>query len=153
MRHLRFILMALLMAFVSAAYGVTPEEILANPQQEARARALSSQFRCLVCQNESIDESDAALAKDIRTIIRKDIVAGESDAEITRFLVARYGDFVLLKPPLDRATLLLWGAPALLVLFSGIVLWQAQRNQKIIPVPAPLNSAEEAALAKLTGGE
>lgn len=153
MRHLRLISMTLLMAFVSTAYGVTPEEILANPQQEARARALSSQFRCLVCQNESIDESDAALAKDIRTIIRKDIVAGKNDAEITHFLVARYGDFVLLKPPLDRATLLLWSAPALLVLFAGIGLWQARRHQQVLADPAPLNSVEEAALAKLTGGE
>ncbi|MBV1705838.1 MAG: cytochrome c-type biogenesis protein CcmH [Hyphomicrobiales bacterium] len=149
MGHLRLVCLAMLMCVASLSHAVTPEEVLSNPQQEARARALSSQFRCLVCQNESIDESDASLAKDIRTIIRKDIVAGKSDAEITRFLVARYGDFVLLKPPLDRATLLLWGAPALIVLLAALFMWQARRQQRGEPEAPPLDAAEEAALARL----
>ncbi len=149
MGRLRLIFLTMIMCLASLSYAVTPEEVLSNPQQEARARALSSQFRCLVCQNESIDESDASLAKDIRTIIRKDIVAGESDAQITKFLVARYGDFVLLKPPFDRATLLLWGAPGLIVLLAALFMWQARRHQSEQPEPTPLDSAEEAALAKL----
>lgn len=153
MRHMRLIFLAMMMGLASLSFAVTPEEILKNPQQEARARALSAEFRCLVCQNESIDESDASLAKDIRTIIRKDIVAGQSDAQITQFLVARYGDFVLLKPPFDRATLLLWGAPGLLVLFAGLLMWQVRRSQREQLEPEPLDSAEEAALAKLIGGE
>ena len=106
-----------------AARAVEPDEILANPVLEARARAISAGLRCMVCQNESIDDSDADLAKDLRILIRQKLKAGASDDQIRAYLVQRYGDFILLKPPFEGATLLLWLGPALvLVLGAGASL-------------------------------
>ncbi len=92
----------------SAAYAVLPDEVMADPAKEARARNLSRELRCMVCQNESIDDSEAPLARDLRLLVRERIAAGDSDAQVLNFLVARYGEFVLLKPRLERQTLLLW---------------------------------------------
>jgi cytochrome c-type biogenesis protein CcmH len=111
------------------ALGAAPDA-LANPAQEARARALQKQFRCLVCQGESLDESNAPLAADLRRLIREHIARGESDAEITQYLVARYGDFILMKPPFEEDTWLLWLAPfAVLLLGGGIAFVVVQRAQ------------------------
>ena len=92
-----------------------PNEVLSDPALEARARGLSANLRCLVCQNQSIDDSDAPLARDLRLLVRERLVAGDSDAEVTRFLVARYGEFVLLRPPFGWHTLMLWLTPVLLL--------------------------------------
>ena len=109
------VLLAIALLLPGAALAVQPNEVLADPALEARARALSLNLRCLVCQNQSIDDSDAPLAKDLRLLVRERLVAGDSDQEVTRFLVARYGEFVLLRPPLGMHTLLLWLTPLLLL--------------------------------------
>lgn len=132
------------------ALAVTPDEMLEDPKLEARAEALSAQLRCMVCQNESIDESDAPLAHDIRVLVRQKILAGDSDAEIRAFLVARYGDFILLKPPFKPETFLLWTAPLLLLLAGGVAI--ALSFQRKTPVPlASLSAAEREKLAAIIG--
>ncbi len=135
------------------AFAVTPDEMLADPKLEARAEALSAGLRCMVCQNESIDESDAALAHDIRVLIRQQMLAGKSDAEIRAFLVARYGDFVLLKPPFKPETILLWGAPLLLLLAGGAAIAVSARQRKTAAPAASLSTEEKAKLAALVGDE
>lgn len=151
-------LLALLLALVPVLAGaVEPRERLADPALEARARALSGQLRCLVCQNESIDESNAALAHDLRVLLRQRLLAGDSDAAATQYLVDRYGSFVLLKPPFEPATLLLWATPALLLAAggAGTLLWLRRRNrlpQGAAAAPEPLSEAERSRLAELTRG-
>ena len=144
----------LFLAFVPGlAFAVEPGEMLKNPKLEARARALSTQLRCLVCQNESIDESQATLAHDLRVLIRQRIMAGESNAEIKKFLVSRYGDFILLKPPLKPDTLLLWGTPLLLLIIGGGAILWSLRQRAPVPRPVSLSAAEEEKLAALVGKE
>lgn len=130
------------------AHAVQPDEILADPKLEQRARDLSAGFRCLVCQNQSIDESDAPLAKDLRVLIREHLTKGESDAEIRDFVVARYGEFVLLKPRLTAQTAILWATPFLTILAGFIVIL---RRRKITDVPAEsaLSAEEQKALRDL----
>lgn len=133
------------------ALGVQPGEQLPDPAQEARARRLSAELRCLVCQNQSIDDSDAALAGDLRRLVRERIKAGDDDAMIRAFLVSRYGEFVLLKPPLSSATLLLWGLPigALMIgLFAASRLFRRQQ-----PEDSPDPSAENEAPLELSEEE
>jgi cytochrome c-type biogenesis protein CcmH len=115
----------------SAASAVQPDEIMSDPAKEARARELSRELRCMVCQNQSIDDSEAPLAKDLRILVRERIAAGDSDAQVIDFLVARYGEFVLLKPQLNSHTWLLWFLPPL-VLAGGAaaLLMHARRRQK-----------------------
>ena len=127
-----------------AAYAVQPDEIMSDPAKEARARDLSRELRCMVCQNQSIDDSDAPLARDLRLLVRERIATGESDSQVIDFLVARYGEFVLLKPRLSAHTLLLWGAPFALVLFgfAGFL----RRRVAVVPAEAPLSAAEQDAL-------
>ncbi|NJM30448.1 MAG: cytochrome c-type biogenesis protein CcmH [Rhizobiales bacterium] len=123
-------------------FAVEPDEVLADPALEARARALSSEFRCLVCQNESIDESNAPLAKDLRILIRQRLTAGDSDTQVTNFLVDRYGEFVLLRPRLTPQTLLLWGLPfALLAIIAGFLL--GRRRKINAGSETPLSAGEE----------
>jgi cytochrome c-type biogenesis protein CcmH len=129
----------------SVAFAVTPDEMLADPKLEARAEALSAELRCMVCQNESIDESEAPLAHDIRVLVRQKIVAGDSDAQIRAFLVARYGDFILLKPPFKPETFLLWTAPLLLLLAGGAAIGFSIRQRKT-SAPASLSAEEKAKL-------
>jgi cytochrome c-type biogenesis protein CcmH len=114
-----------LILFAGAANAVDPRERLADAALETRARAISAELRCVVCQNQSIDDSDAELAKDLRNVIRARIVAGDSDQEAIDFVVARYGEFVLLRPPFKGATIILWLGPLLFALFGliGIVLY------------------------------
>src|SRR5215471_19122374 len=119
----RLILVAAFMAGLAAeAYAVEPSERLADPALEARARALSQQLRCLVCQNQSIDESNADLAHDLRTLLRKRLAAGDTDKQALDYIVARYGVFVLLDPPFEPTTYMLWLGPPLLVLGIGALL-------------------------------
>jgi cytochrome c-type biogenesis protein CcmH len=136
-----------------AAFAVTPEEMLHDPKLEARARNLSAQLRCMVCQNESIDESEASLARDIRLIVREKIAAGESDEAIRAFLVKRYGDFILLKPPFKIETALLWGAPVLLLIVGGLAIFFAVARRGQPKPAAALTEAEAAKLASLLGKE
>ena len=140
----------LLLGFLAAgsAIAVEPDEVLADPALEARARALSAQLRCLVCQNQSIDDSDAALAKDLRVLVRDRLVAGDSDRQILDYLVNRYGAFVLLRPPLDQSTYILWFAPFLLVAGGALVVFLRLYRRKST-VPQGLSTEEEAALAKI----
>jgi cytochrome c-type biogenesis protein CcmH len=107
----------------SAALAVQPDEIMSDPVKEARARSLSRELRCMVCQNQSIDDSEAPLARDLRLLVRERIAAGDSDAKVLDFLVARYGEFVLLKPRLEPHTLLLWLLPPLALTGGGLALW------------------------------
>src|SRR5262245_33094913 len=106
-----------------AAHAVQPDEIMSDRVEEARARDLSRELRCMVCQNQSIDDSEAPLARDLRLLVRERIAAGDSDAQVLDFLVARYGQFVLLKPRLERQTLLLWAVPPLVLIVGGLALW------------------------------
>ena len=139
-------LTCLLLLAPLAARAVQPDEIMPDPRLEARARALSAQLRCMVCQNELIDESSADLARDLRLLVRERIQAGDSDDQIRADLVRRYGDFILLKPPFKLETWLLWGAPLLFLLTGGCFILVARRRQKSL---APANNLSEAERAKL----
>jgi cytochrome c-type biogenesis protein CcmH/NrfF len=145
-----------LLLFVSllipiAAFAVEPGEKLADPRLEARARSIASELRCLVCQNQSIDDSDAALAKDLRLIVREKLKEGASDAEVRDYIVARYGDFVLLRPPFKIETLALWGAPLIALLGGGYAIYAAFRRsrRRATQTSAPLTEAERAQLQAL----
>jgi cytochrome c-type biogenesis protein CcmH len=140
----------LLLATLSLpALAVEPNERLADPVLEARARALSEELRCLVCQNESIDQSAAPLAHDLRVLLRERIQAGDSDAQAVKFLTDRYGDFVLLKPPVEPATYVLWFGPAILLVVAAAGGVVYLRRRKAVPAPAPLSAAESKHLAQL----
>ena len=145
---IRVLVVWLLLA--ASAWAVEPAERLADPAMEARARAISAELRCLVCQNESIDESHADLAADIRALVRRRLVAGDSDAAAIRAVVDRYGDFVLLRPPVTRATWLLWFGPAGLLLAAGAatVLWLRRRGGAVDSAP-PLSGDERTAVERL----
>ena len=148
----QMMLLLVALAFPTVSYAVQPNEVLADPTLEARARSLSANLRCLVCQNQSIDDSDAPLARDLRLLVRERLVAGDSDAEVTRFLVARYGEFVLLRPPLGTHTLLLWLTPLLLLtVAAGGIAWRLKTavNHDPAPAPAPLTLDEQRRLATL----
>jgi cytochrome c-type biogenesis protein CcmH len=120
-----------LLVTILPAFAVNPDETLADPAQEARARAISSELRCLVCQNQSIDESNAELAKDLRLLVRERIVAGDSDKAVLDYLVARYGEFVLLKPRVNERTILLWIAPlALTGAAAAALVAMGRRNRR-----------------------
>jgi len=153
MKFLHALLLLIALTVSSRAWAVEPDEVLSNPALEARARAISKQLRCMVCQNESIDESQAPLAHDLRVLVRQRIMAGDSDAQIINFLVSRYGEFILLKPPLSWNTLALWGAPpALLIL--GILMIVVVERRRATARPAAeagtqLSAAEEARLAEI----
>jgi cytochrome c-type biogenesis protein CcmH len=130
--------------------AVQPNEMLANPALEARARVLSQQLRCMVCQNESIDDSDAPLAHDLRVLVRERLQAGDSDAQVLNFLVARYGEFVLLKPRLSWRTVLLWGLPpGLLLVGTALLVVSATRRRSQARDVEPLTAAEQARLKKI----
>lgn len=138
-------ILLLALFFAGAAYAVKPDEMLADPVLEARARALSEGLRCMVCQNQSIDESDADLARDLRILVRERLKAGDSDAEVIDYLVSRYGEFVLLKPRFEWRTALLWGTPVLLLLAGGVFMLRASRSKRSAE-PSKLSADERAAL-------
>jgi cytochrome c-type biogenesis protein CcmH len=127
--------------------------MLPDPALEARARAIASELRCLVCQNQSIDDSDAPLAKDLRVIVREKLKEGASDGEVRDFIVARYGDFVLLRPPFRLETLALWGAPLIALAGGGFAVWLGLRRRRVVVSEAPaLTEAERAKLNELGVG-
>lgn len=142
-----------------AAHAVQPDEIMADPAQESRARELSRELRCMVCQNQSIDDSEASLARDLRLLVRERIAAGDSNAQVIDFLVARYGEFVLLKPRFKSETLLLWLLPPLVLVGGGIVLWMhGRRKARAAPDADPetgfrLTAEEETRLEQLIAAE
>ena len=137
----------MMLALSLPAFAVEPDEILKDPVLEARARELSAGFRCLVCQNQSIDDSGAPLARDLRLLIREHLALGETDAEIVDFVRGRYGDFVLLKPRFDARTLLLWTMPFGVLLVSLFALWRRRRHTAVHELP--LNEAERLELNKV----
>jgi cytochrome c-type biogenesis protein CcmH len=142
---------ALLASLAGPALAVQPDEVMKDPALEARARDLSAELRCLVCQNQSIDDSDAPLARDIRLLIRERIGQGESNDAVRAYLVSRYGDFILLKPPFKPETLLLWLSP---VLTLGVGVAAALLARRRAPRSTPrLSAEEEARLAALTNGD
>lgn len=140
-----FLCLLLLMA---PALAVGPDEILPDAALEARAREISAGLRCLVCQNQSIDDSDADLARDLRLLVRERLVAGDSNAEVEQYVVDRYGEYVLLNPRLGAHTILLWAAAPLLLL-AGLAILLVARRRPAAPVPATLSAEEQAALAEL----
>src|ERR1700731_1020224 len=142
----------------SPARAVLPDEVMSDPAREARARALSQELRCMVCQNQSIDDSEAPLARDLRLLVRERIAAGDSDAQVIDFLVARYGEFVLLNPRLERQTLLLWLLPPLALAGGGLALWNyGRRRSKSVAAEGgsgdALTTEEEARLQRLIAEE
>ncbi|MGA8816253.1 MAG: cytochrome c-type biogenesis protein [Xanthobacteraceae bacterium] len=149
--HALLLLAALMVS--SQAWAVEPDEMLSNPALEARARAISKQLRCMVCQNESIDESQAPLARDLRVLVRQRIMAGDSDTQIINFLVSRYGEFILLKPPLSWHTLALWGAPPALLILGILMIVVVERRratgQPALGAATRLSAAEEARLSEI----
>jgi cytochrome c-type biogenesis protein CcmH len=141
-RRYAALLVALMLAAPAAA--VQPDEVLPDPRLEARARGISEGLRCLVCQNQSIDDSDAPLARDLRVLVRDRLKAGDSDAQVEDYVVRRYGEFVLLRPVVAPHTILLWFGPVL-VLVGGILGLILARRRRPAP-PAPLTPVEEARL-------
>ncbi len=158
-----FVLFALaflvVLQFATAAVAVQPDEMLAEPKLEARARALSRELRCMVCQNQSIDDSEAPLARDLRILVRERLQAGDSDAQVLDFLTARYGEFVLLKPPLTWHTALLWLAPSGVLMLGMVTLIMARRRRMAGPTGAAgaaepaLTASEEERLGRLLGSQ
>ncbi|HEY4836147.1 MAG TPA: cytochrome c-type biogenesis protein [Bradyrhizobium sp.] len=160
MRLVNFIRLAFVcsVCLASPVYAVQPDEIMSDPAKEARARDLSRELRCMVCQNQSIDDSEAPLARDLRLLVRERIAGGDSDAQVIDFLVERYGEFVLLKPPLERHTLLLWLLPPVALFGGGLALWlNWRRRQKTAAAgdesPFKLTAEEEARLQRLMAPE
>lgn len=144
--------LVLLVGLLGPALAVRPDEMLADPALEARARAISAGLRCLVCQNQSIDDSDADLAHDLRVIVRERLTAGDSDDQVRSFLVARYGEFVLLNPVIAPHTFLLWAAGPLALVIGGIaVVAGARRRRRVSFAEARLTAEEEQALKDLAG--
>jgi cytochrome c-type biogenesis protein CcmH len=146
--------MAILAAIgASPARAVLPDEVMSDPAREARARHLSQELRCMVCQNQSIDDSEAPLARDLRLLVRERIASGDSDAQVIDYLVARYGEFVLLRPRFERQTLLLWLVPPLVLFSGGFVLWLQARRRKSrtseVPPSDMLTSEEQTRLELL----
>jgi cytochrome c-type biogenesis protein CcmH len=149
-------ILAVLAALVmtAPAFAVQPDEILPDAKLEQRARTISANLRCLVCQNQSIDDSDASLAKDLRLLVRDRLKAGDTDQQVKDFLVARYGNFVLLKPPFEWDTLLLWLSPFAILALGGAAILAARRkgpDSGVEKPAAPLSEEEEARLKSLLG--
>jgi len=132
------------------AHAVRPDEMLADPGLEARAREVGRELRCLVCRNQSIDDSDADLAHDLRVLVRERIKAGDSNDQVVAYVRARYGDFVLLRPPLEIGTLLLWGGPLLILVLGGVALARFYRGKDENAAP-PLSVEERRRLAAILG--
>ena len=148
MRRLVFFLFAAFL-FAAPVFAVEPDEVLADPALEARARTLSKTLRCMVCQNQSIDDSNAPLARDLRILVRERLKSGDSDAQVREYLVARYGEFVLLEPRISERTIALWAAPGFVLVLGllGIALWIRRGAPASL---SPLSAEEKQRLSKLT---
>ena len=133
--------------------AVNPSEMLADPALEARAREISQGLRCVVCQNESIDESNADLAADLRRLVRERLVAGDSDEQVVQYIVDRYGDFVLLRPPVKPATYPLWAAPVVILMIAALIVAMYLRRRRSSTSQQPLTAAEQARLDELMNAD
>jgi cytochrome c-type biogenesis protein CcmH len=142
-------LLVLILLATPALAVTSPADMLPDAAQEERARALGREIRCMVCQNQSIEDSEVGLARDLRLIVRERITAGDSDAEVKDFLHARYGDFVLLRPPFAWNTIILWATPFVALLAGFGLILMARRNADQVPPPAPLSAEEQRRLADL----
>lgn len=149
-----FLVLTLMLA-AGPAQAVQPQEMLADPQLEHRAREISKNLRCLVCQNQSIDDSDADLARDLRVLVRERLKAGDSDTQVVDYVVKRYGDFVLLRPPVKESTLVLWAGPAVIALLGllAVFAFYRRRRGQTAPAARPLTPEEKARLEKLMQGD
>ena len=147
MRHI--LALVFLFTFVGLAQAVEPGEALDDPKLEARARELSLELRCLVCQNQSIDDSHASLARDLRLLVRERLKAGDSDEQVRDYLVSRYGEFILLKPPLRLGTALLWLSPFAVLALGGLVIFSLARRRQRHDVVAQLSEDEKVKLERL----
>ena len=149
MRALSLLAVIFLLLAPGSATAVEPDEVLDDPALETRARDISAELRCLVCQNQSIDDSDAELAKDLRVLVRERLVAGDSDEQVMDFVVARYGEFVLLKPRFTMRTALLWITPVLVLLIGAFGFFVYARRGGAPAAGAPLTTEEEARITKI----
>jgi cytochrome c-type biogenesis protein CcmH len=154
MPNWRHIVLALacwgVLAAAHPALAVQPDEVLSDANLEARARALSRELRCMVCQNQSIDDSDAPLAKDLRVLVRERLTKGDSDEQVMDYLVSRYGEFVLLRPTFEWHTAILWLTPLIVLLAGGVALLAAIRRRRVArPSPLPLDADEERQLREV----
>jgi cytochrome c-type biogenesis protein CcmH len=154
-KYLHALTLLIVLLSSSTLWAVQPDEMLSDPVLEGRARALSKELRCMVCQNESIDESEAPLAHDLRVLVRERLKAGDSDNQVLDFLVARYGEFVLLRPRLSWHTAALWGLPpAVLLIGIGMIIIVVRRRHALpVAEPSNLSAAEETRVAELLRGE
>lgn len=152
MKFLLSLIFFIALSFNAAAIGVD-EDRLRDPAQEARAQRIMKQLRCLVCQNQSIVESDAELAEDLRAIVREQVVADKSDVQILEFMTSRYGDWILLKPPFKTSTVLLWIGPLLLLMIGGFLVFRTIRQRPGTVKADPLSPEEEKRLKKIIGDE
>lgn len=146
----RFAFLFVLLSLALPAFAVQPSEVLDDPALEARARQLSAGLRCMVCQNQSIDDSDAELARDLRVLVRERLVAGETDEQVIDYVVSRYGEFVLLQPRFNMRNALLWGAPILLLAIGGMFIVVQSRRQTR-PATQALSPEEERRLKEILG--
>ena len=144
------LVLAILLALSVAtmAFAIGPDEMLKDPALEARARVIGQSLRCLVCQNQSIDDSDASLARDLRILVRERLTVGDSDQAVIAYVVSRYGDFVLLRPPMKPETLVLWFGPLLLLVGVGSVIFIRARRKRVVNT-TPLSPDEQAELSRL----
>lgn len=153
MRRVSAVFLVLLTALylgATAAQAVSPDEVLPNPALETRARTISTELRCMVCQNQSIDDSNADLARDLRVLVRERLTAGDTDEQVLDFIVARYGEFVLLKPRLMLSTILLWGFPIAALLAGAIAIGVSILRRRRAPIETtPLSDSEKKQLKKL----
>ena len=143
------VLLALFALVPFAAFAVRPDEMLTDPALEARAREVGKELRCLVCRNQSIDDSEADLAHDLRVLVRERIKAGDTNAQTIAYIRARYGDYVLLRPPFQLDTLLLWGGPLLILLLGAAAMLLYYRHRRLAPPMAPLSAEEHRRLELL----
>ena len=148
----RLLLVIAIVLSAAPAFAVNPDEVLADPALEARARAISAELRCMVCQNQSIDDSNAELAKDLRLLVRERLTDGDTNEQVMNYIVSRYGEFVLLKPRFETKTILLWGAPLLLAVAGGLSLIVFARR-RVVPTGSRLSEEEEKKLDRLMHGD
>ena len=148
MRRLLTSILFVVMLLPVSAKAVLPDEILNDPALESRARTLSLELRCLVCQNQSIDDSNADLARDLRVLVRQRLLIGDTDEEVLEHIRARYGDFVLLNPPVQSSTYLLWYGPVIFLLLGIGLVFLTLRRRNLVPVDIPLDESER---VRLTG--